>query len=341
MNHSRDVLVTGATGFLGRHLVSELLKNGYSVTALVRRDSDSVPRGAKTLVGDVLDRASLERALKGIGGVFHCAGKVSRRKDAAEELQRLHVQGTRNALEVAKAAGVRRVVVASTSGTVAVTTDPDTVSNEGGDVPIGIISKWPYYRTKLFAEQTALAMQQDGAFDVVSINPSLLLGPGDTHGSSTEDVRTFLEGKLYAIPQGGLSFVDVRDAAVAMRLGYEKGMGGRRYLIGACNITLREFFGRLSRVSGVRAPLVSLPRAPEATRFGAELLERFTDRVGMRLPVDAVSIDMAQHHWYVDSARAERELGFIARDPGETLHDTVADLRARGVVWPQIFESAT
>lgn len=333
---AKQVLVTGATGFLGRHLVFELGRRGYRVRALVRT-AHSVPAGAEAAMGDVLDKKSLAEAMKGIGGVFHLAGLVSRKTEDAGKLQELHVVGTKNVLESAKAAGVTRVVVASTSGTVGISEDPDHIATEDESAPIGIIQRFPYYRSKLFAEQAALAANDDG-FEVISVNPSLLLGPGDVNGSSTEDVRLFLEGKVVATPPGGISFVDVRDAALAMTLAYEKGRGGRRYLVGACNITLKEYFARLSRIAGVRAPLVTLPRAPEATRFGAALVEKALGRFGLRLPLDSVTIDMATLYWYIDSTRAEEELGWKPRDPNETLHETVSDLRDRGVVWPELFE---
>jgi dihydroflavonol-4-reductase len=332
-------LVTGATGFLGRHLVAQLLEAGHDVVALVRTPGGSLDARIQQVAGDVLDRASIDRAAAGCAGVFHCAGKVSRKPEDAEELQLIHVTGTRNVLDACIAAGVRRAVVASTSGVVAVSDDPGKISTEDDETPIGLVSRWPYYRSKLFAEQTAFersgASLPDGSlFEVVCVNPTLLLGPGDVNGSSTDDVRLFLERRIPAIPPGGLSYVDVRDAAEGMRLAMDRGAPGKRYLLGACNLTMREFFARLERVSGVRGPLIPMPRATEIAKTGAEILERLGARLGLSLPVDPVSLDMAHHTWYLDASRAERELGWTPRDPTETLADTVADLEARGVVWP-------
>jgi dihydroflavonol-4-reductase len=316
-------LVTGATGFLGTHLVRALEAHGHDVVAFSRSTG-----------GDVLDPVAVRDAAEGCTAAFHCAGKVSRRPADAEALYRLHVEGTKNVLEACEASGVARVVVASTSGTVAVSDSSDRVATEEDEAPIGIVSRWPYYRSKLFAERAALARNRDG-FAVVSVNPSLLLGPGDVHGSSTEDVRLFLEGAIPAVPAGGISFVDARDAAEAMRLAMERGRGGERYLVGACNVTMRELFARLARVSGVRAPWLPMPRSREVARIGAAMMDRLAARVGVTARVDPVSVEMAQCFWYLDSGKAERELGWHARDSGETLHDTVEDLRARGVVWPR------
>jgi dihydroflavonol-4-reductase len=237
-------------------------------------------------------------------------------------------------LDACAAAGVRRVVLASTSGTVAVSESPEHLATEDDPAPIGILSRWPYYRAKLFAERAAFERNAPG-FEVVSVNPSLLLGPGDVHGSSTEDVRLLLEGAVPAVPAGGLSFVDARDVAEAMCLAMEHGRAGQRYLVGACNLTVREFFARVARVAGVRAPWLPMPRSREVALLGARFVEQLAARVGVPAAVDSVSVEMAQCFWYLDASKAERELGWRPRDPSTTLLDTVEDLRARGVVWPR------
>ncbi len=338
-------LVTGATGFLGRHLVRTLIDQGHTVNALVRKESaDLASHGeaVRQVTGDVLDRASIERALAGCEGLFHCAGRVSRKPEDAEALYKLHVDGTKNAVAACIAHGIRRIVVASTSGTIAVSDDPDRVATEDDATPIGLLNRWPYYRSKLFAEKAALEHHgaplgdgSGGTLEVVCVNPTLLLGPGDVNGSSTEDVRLFLERKIPAIPPGGLSYVDARDAAKAMLLAMDRGVSGRRYLIGACNLTIKEFFARLERVSGVRGPVVPMPRqGQKIARTGAEMLERVSSRFGIPLAVDPISLDMAHYYWYLDASLAESELGWEPRDPVLTLVDTVRDLEERGVVWP-------
>jgi dihydroflavonol-4-reductase len=316
-------LVTGATGFLGSHLVTLLRARGHEVVPFSRSSG-----------GDVLDAASVRKAAAGCDGAFHCAGKVSRDERDAEELYRVHVEGTKTVLAECKQAGVKRVVVASSSGTIAIGDDPDHVFSETDDTPIGIIARFPYYRAKLFAENAALAAN-DEKLEVVVVNPSLLLGPGDVHGSSTEDVRLLLEKRVPAIPPGGASFVDARDAAEGMMLAMEKGKPGERYLLTACNITLRELFGRVARMGGVAGPSIPMPRAPHLARAGAKLLDRVARRIGAELPIDPVSLEMANYFWYASSAKAEHDLGWTHRDPNETIADTIRDLRERGVVWPE------
>jgi nucleoside-diphosphate-sugar epimerase len=319
------VLVTGATGFLGSHVVDAL-----------ERRSHSVVRFSRSAGGDVRDDASVRQAAMGCEVAFHCAGRVSRSRADGEEMYRVHVEGTRTVLDACAAVGVRRAIVASTSGTVAVSDDPNHFATEDDPAPMAIIGRWPYYRAKLFAEQSALSRSREG-FDVVCVNPSLLLGPGDLHGSSTGDVRLLLEGRLPATPTGGLSFVDVRDAAEAMCLAMERGRAGERYLVGACNLTMDAFVGRLARVSGTKPPRFVAPRSRLLVGVGTSLLNRLAPYIGVAA-VEPETLEMASRFWYLSAAKAEEVLGFRPRDPNVTLFDTVTDLRVRGVVWPRLEE---
>ncbi|RME56358.1 MAG: NAD-dependent epimerase/dehydratase family protein [Deltaproteobacteria bacterium] len=327
------VLVTGATGFIGRHLVRRLREEGHAVTALCRREDPALRAEGVTIeIGDILVPESVEGAARGREVLFHLAGRVSRDPHDAEAMMRLHVEGTEQTLRAAHAAGVRRVVHMSTSGTVAVSEDPNKIATEEDPPPIGIIGRWPYYRSKLFAEERACELGTTlPGLEVVVLNPTLVLGPGDERGSSTGDVRRFLAGRVPAVPRGGLSFVDVRDVAEAALLAMEKGVGGRRYLLGACNLTLQEFFARLARIAGLTPP-IELPRPAALTDLSIALLDRASRLVEGEEAPERASIEMAHYYWYLDPSRAKRELGWVPRDPLDTLSDTVHDLYERGAV---------
>ncbi len=336
MTDKTRVLVTGATGFLGHHLVEQLLAAGHEVVALCR-DPDSVrakklPPEVERKQGDVLDGDSVEQAAAGCEVLLHCAGRVSRDPEDALALHEVHVRGTQIALDAAKKAGVKRCVYASTSGVVSVGTDPDHIGNEDDEPPTELVTRWPYYRTKLYAEQEALARNGED-FEVVVVNPSLLLGPGDLLGSSTEDVRRALEHRMAVTPAGGVAFVDARDAAAAMVIAMTKGRPGQRYVLNACNCTTRTFFDRIARVGEVAGPIGALPNNETVRRLSRWAVRRATKLLGEddSLP-DEHSVELAQHYWYVDASRAESELGWSARDPMVTLADTIADLRERGIV---------
>ena len=310
-----QVLITGASGFLGRHLL-ERLGQDHEVVGLCRRPGSD----DRLVAGDVLDPGSLTGPMAGCDAVVHAAGGVSHRQSDADWLFEVHVTGTENVMDAAAEAGVDTVLYVSTSGTVAVS-EQDRVLDEESPDPLPVISRWPYYRVKRTAEKAAL---KAGA---IVVNPTLLLGPGDRDESSTKSVRILLEGSVPAVPKGGLSFVDVRDVADGVALALERGEGGERYLLGAVNLTFTEYYERLARTAGVKPPAITLPAATR-TVLGW-LPDRARQAVADRFGVDQIELQMASHYWYLDAGKARRELGWTPRDPGETLADTVEDVRAR------------
>src|SRR5690606_20448371 len=135
--------VAGATGFLGSHLVQGLKEHGHSVIAVSRRGGEVAGIPVRPL--DLLDSAAVAESARGVDGAFIAAGRVSRDKALAEVLHRDNVLALRSALTGLQQAGVRRVVVASTSGTIAVSTDPNAVPDETARAPLELIARWPYY----------------------------------------------------------------------------------------------------------------------------------------------------------------------------------------------------
>jgi len=325
--------VGGATGFLGAHLVRVLRAQGQDVV-LASRSGGEVD-GLPVQRVDVLDAQAVAESARGCDGAFLATGKVTRDRDAGEELHQAHVLATRSALSGLRAAGVGRVVVASTSGTLAVSGNAEQIADESSRAPLELVARWPYYRSKLYAEREALEANQPPGFEVILVNPSLLLGPGDRRESSTGDVRKFLDRSIPAIPAGGIAFVDVRDAARGMWLAFERGRAGERYILNAKNMTVAAFFQRLERITGVKAPALRMPRSRPLAIGVNRLFSKAVRAIGGEPPVDEVSVEMAQYFWYCSSSKAERELGFSARDPGETLLDTVDDLVTRKVVFPK------
>jgi dihydroflavonol-4-reductase len=324
----KKVLVTGATGFIGRHAVEALLTAGYAVRALCRSPEPGLTAlGAEVVRGDVLDAASVDAAVQGCSFVVHGAGLVSRDPKDASTMLRLHTVGTRHVVQAAVAAKVARVVHLSTSGTVACGTDATIVYREDDPPPFEQLARFPYYLSKWLAERAAEDAVDGSATELITLNPSLALGPGDVRGSSTEDVRRFLKRELPMTPSGGFSFVDARDVAAVVVTALSKGRSGERYLLGALNLTFPQFFERLERLSGVKGPPVPVALPRGLTTFGIGLLERAAAVVGATLPVTQVEAEMASSFWYCDSRKAERELGFSPRDPNETLLDTVKDIR--------------
>jgi dihydroflavonol-4-reductase len=320
-------LITGGTGFLGAHLVRQLVAAGAKNLRVM---ATSIPAwlnelGVEAVEGSITNAEQVARAVEGVAEIYHLAGRVSREREDAREMYAIHVDGTRLLCDAAQAAGVRSIVMASTSGTIAVTDQSDAIPDEDWPTPLDLISRWPYYASKYYQEQTALERFSGRGLRLVIMNPSLLLGPGDERLSSTQVVLDFMARKIRAVPGGGLSFVDVRDTAAAFRAAMQDGKHGERYLLGSANWTFRNFFGRLERLTKTPAPIVSLP-----TKFavaGSRFVDQLWRQWNLAPPVEPAAIEMAEHFWYLNSSKAERDLGFTPRDPAETLLDTVNYVR--------------
>jgi dihydroflavonol-4-reductase len=322
-----NVLVTGATGFLGAAVIQRLAEAGHRVRMVGR----SEPEAALLALGefqplDLQTPGAIRPALAGMDALLHLAGRVSFDGKDGRAMYQLHVDATRALLEEIRAnGGIGRLVLASTSGTTAVSTTERTATEED-TAPLDVIGRWPYYLSKLYEERLTLDFCRKHAIPLVVCNPSLLLGPGDTRLSSTWTVVKFLQRDLPAMPNGGMSFVDVRDAAQAFVAALTRGELYGKHLMGV-NLSMAEFFQRLERLSGVSAPRLRLPS--KVTVLGAQLLERWAKARGQEPSVDAASVDIAEHWFWVDSRKAEQQLGFRARDPHQTLLDTVRDIVKR------------
>lgn len=280
--------------------------------------------GVEIVEGSITAPEIVNVAVEGVKQIYHLAGHVSRSEEDQRSMYSVHVDGTRILCEAAKKTEVRRIVMASTSGTIAITEDGFEVPDESWPAPIEIVTKFPYYASKLYQEKTARSICEDDV-ELVILNPSLLLGPGDDRLSSTADVLKFLAGDIPAIPSGGINFVDVRDVAPVFHAAMQRGTPGERYLIGGPNWTLERYFHYLERISKVDAPSFRIPRKLHAAT--SKIVEAFYEGIGKKPPIEPVSMEMSRYFWYLDSNKAVRELGFAPRDPGETLYDTIQYLR--------------
>ncbi len=321
-------LITGATGFLGKHLVEQLRQTDPAIRLRLLCRGPS-PWGhdpqLEIVPGDITSPEAVERAMKGARQVYHLAGVVSR--DPQEKrLYRVHVDGTRNICEAARRHHPEKMVFVSSSGTIAVSREP-VVHKEDSGYKNDIVAEWPYYLSKIFAEKLSFSYARRYDLPIVVMNPSLLLGPGDDRGSSTGDVQLFLQGQILSIPLGGLNFIDVRDAAAGLIAAMRSGKPGERYLLGGTNWTFRAMIEAVSEISGVRAPKMQLSLG--ASLLGARLLRPLYLIAGKSFHLDEASIKMSALFWYCSSEKARAELGFCARDPMETLRETVDDVRRR------------
>jgi dihydroflavonol-4-reductase len=322
----KKILITGGTGFLGTHIVRQLLDAGQQNLRVL---ASRVPAwmqdaGVDAVEGSVTNRDDLATACANVSAIFHLAGKVSRDNDDAAAMNRVHLEGTRLLCEAAKAAGVSTMLLASSSGTIAVS-ESEQIFDETFPQPVDLLTKWAYYGSKYYQERTALDNFDGDGRRLVILNPSLLLGPGDERLSSTKPVLDLIARKIPYSPGGGLNFVDARDAAAAFISALEKGKHREKYLLGAANMTFEQFFGRLERLSGVAAPRIHVPKG--LAMAGSSIISSLYKNWNKPSPVVPSEVEQAECFWYFDSAKAVDELGFTPRDPQETLQDTIAYIR--------------
>ena len=334
---TRHLLVTGASGFVGRHLIDAHRRSGdpRQILALVRDpaawdryDWTGSQGDVRYIEGSVTDADAWAPALPRLAGIFHLAAVVRHSRREAEELLRTNVEGTLAMVRLA-ARQRCRLVVLSTSGTVGCSTSPEVLADEHAPWCEETVAHWPYYRSKILLERHARAKALELGVELVFIRPPVLLGPGDHRFRSTGNVLRMLRGRLPFAIRGGMHFVDVRDAADAIHRAMRAPSVRPVYHLPGTAGSVEEFFGMVEEVSGAPAPRWVLPYRP--AWLAASLLERLG--VWLRgeplhaLP-DPVVVEMASHYWGMRSLYAADELGYKSRDPRETLRDTVDWLRA-------------
>jgi dihydroflavonol-4-reductase len=311
-------LVTGASGFLGSHLVRALAERGDELRVLARRSSNLDPLAElefERATGDVTDRRAVRRAMDGVARVFHVAGRTSLRDRDREAVFAANLQGARIVFEEALEAQVERLVHTSTVGAIGVA-KPKSTADESTSFDIGHLGL-AYVNSKHEAELEAFRLAAHG-FPVVIVNPTFVLGPEAPSGTSMSLVRRFLLGQIPAYVDGALNIVDVRDVAAGHLLADEKGEVGERYILGGRNFTLDRLFADLGRISGVDPPPVKLPAS---VAVGGLELARL-----VRLPVPVIvdEVRSATLWWTYRNTKARRELGFRPRPHEQTLEDAVA-----------------
>ena len=254
------VLVTGATGFVGGNLARELCNRGHEVRALARPGSNPLTiEGTRIerVEGDILDRASIRRAVEGCKAVFHCAAAYTFWSRDPQSVRRANVEGTVNVLECAAEADAEKIVYTSTVSTVGIPTD-GRLGNEGTKlVPRSLHGH--YKQSKYEAEQEALRLAGEGV-PVVVVNPTAPVGPWDVKPTPTgKIILDFMRRRIPAYLATGLNLVDVGDVSAGHILALEKGQIGQRYILGNRNVTLKEMFAMLGEITGLPAPRVRLP----------------------------------------------------------------------------------
>ena len=322
-------LVTGATGFVGAAVVRALLKTGVEVRVLTRRESDFTNLRQFRIdgaYGDLRDKDSLRKALTGCQQLYHVAAHYALWARHPAIFYDVNVTGTKNIMEAARDVGTERIVYCSTIGAIGLPPDGGLGTEQ---TPVSLEQMAGHYkRSKYLAEQEVLKLAKAG-LPVVIVNPSAPVGEGDVKPTPTGQVIVdFMKGRMPAYIETGMNIVDVDDVATGHLLAMEKGRTGERYILGAKNLMLREVFEILSRLTGVKAPSIKLPRGLVLPLAYLNLAFSYVTGIPPRIPLEGVK--MAKYKMHYDCGKAIRELGIPQTPPEVALEKAVRWFRDHG-----------
>jgi len=318
------ILVTGATGFVGSAVARLLLEEGRKVRVLTRVNADSRNidhLNVERVTGDLTDAASLEAALKGCDALYHVAADYRLWVPRPKEIYAANVEGTRNLMRAALAAGIPRIVYTSSVAALGLSKDGAPARE---DLPVGLGDMVGHYkRSKYLAEEVVRDMVAMEGLPAVIVNPSTPIGGHDIKPTPTGRIIVdFVNGRMPAYVDTGLNLVHVEDCARGHLLALERGQVGQRYILGGENMTLCEILILLGRLTGRMAPGIRLPnRLLIPFAYAAEGWARLTGS-DTRLTVD--SLKMARKMMFFSSGKAVRDLGYSARPAEDALQDAVA-----------------
>ncbi len=339
--HNR-VLVTGAAGFIGSHLVESLCADGVPTRSLVLSGSDAsnlAGSSSELVEGDIRDQSSLVRAMDGVDLVFHLAA-ISRHDanipDA--EYSRTNVEGTRNVLDAARAAGAKRVVFTATIEAVGTSKDGAPLTEETPQCPRNV-----YGGSKLEAENLVREYHRAAGFDTVVVRPPMTYGPREV----------ILCARLFGIIRKGFypligdgraltEFCFVKNQVHGLRLAAERGKPGEVYFISdERSYTIEEIVRAIAGVMGVRVftPHIPVPLAL-AVGFSFELFSKvlrfypFVIPQTGRPPFSRKTVEWtSESRLYCDISKARRELGYAPRySLAEGIRETVAWYAEKGLI---------
>ena len=316
------ILVTGATGHIGNVLIRKLLDQGEKVRALVWRDEDTTPlKGldVERVEGDVLDPASLESALRGVETVYHLAGIISIMPGHNPQVWKVNVEGTRNVLEAARSACIRRLVY--TSSIHAIAHAPHGVAM---DESLGFDQNNPYGEYDRSKAAASLEVQKaaDAGLDAVIVCPTGVIGPYDFRGSELgEVIRNASEARTMFYVEGAYDFVDVRDVADGLIAAEAHGRQGESYILSGQKLSVRYMLETVREVTGKAFASVKIPFS--LAEFAARYTPWYYQRTKSKPRFTPYSLEVLQSNSNISHAKAARELGYHSRPAIETIADTV------------------
>ena len=325
------VVVLGASGFVGRHVLNAFKAAGHEVTALVRPTSDRSNLGdVRVVEGDVLRPETLRPAFRGQDVVVHSAGQMALWTKEDQLLYDVNVFGTRNVVEACLAVGVGRLVYTGSVGIYGGTHEPIPVNEDGSR---DVARFHSFHVTSMCLAQAEVYRGMSRGLDAVMIHPSFCFGEGDRHFHSSWAIVGLACLRVPFVPPGGLNLVDVLDVARAHLLAAEMAPPGGNYLVGGENLTNAAFADMLAEVLDLRSWRLPMTRSG-LRRFGevAEWIAkvRGVDRGGYVTLNRAMGKAMGLY-WFFDDTKARRELGHHPTPVRPAIERQVAWLQAEGL----------
>ncbi len=321
------VAITGATGFLGRHVLGAVHQSGYRTVAVVRdavSAQNHLPDNIEIRQADIMDAAAMEKAFRGATSAIHLAGMISVSRRDNQAVTQVNVTGARNFLTAASRCGASRILFTSTTSAVAALSGdrPEQACDETAAFNLGH-EPVAYIQAKRQAHELALDARRNG-LPVTILSPSLVLGPGDINSNSSELVDAVRKGALPVCPPGGVNPIDVRDIARAYVAALKHSSPAPHYILASPdNMTLKKFISRIAVLSGVSPPRLSLPGP--VIIFMAQIMEAMAPAGSLT----AAGARLGNLHWYFDGALARRDLSLDCRPLDDTLRATLDWLMAK------------
>lgn len=330
MKTSAEVLVTGASGFVGSAVLRELLLNGIAVRALVRPNSryeDLIAHGVQFVVGDLRESGSLGPACAGCRHLFHVAADYRLSLWDSSSVLTTNVAGTRNLMEAALRAGVERIVYTSSVATLDQRED-GAPADEAENLPLQR-AIGAYKRSKLMAEQVVFDMIRKQGLPAIIVNPSTPVGPRDSRPTPTGQIVVAAAlGRIPAYVDTGLNVVHVDDVARGHLAALQRGRIGERYILGGENVPFSQMLAEIAALVGRSCPRYRIPWYAAVPAAIAGEMQAFL--TGKEPLVTWTGVRLARHKMFFTSRKAERELGYRARPHLQALSDAIAWFGSHG-----------
>ncbi len=331
----RRVLVTGGAGFIGSHLVGQLVAASHAVRVLEKPgvSVSHLPQDRIEIVfADIRDGAAVARATGDCDVVLHLAANPNLWARNPDDFEQVNHQGTRHVLEAARNAGARRIVHVSTESILAAARGQEVITEETRTSLCDMIGL--YCRSKWLAEQAAQEAVETGQ-PVVIVRPTIAVGPGDVNqGPPSRLICDFCNGRIKGYLDGGLNLIDVRDAAAGIWAAAEHGEIGRRYLLAAEDWSILDILRLLAKLTGRPVPRWRIPYAL-ALAF-AHLEERVCSHFTGAIPMATVTgVRLTQRHFRFDGRQSALELRLKPmRDCSIAVAEALGWFRAAGLIAP-------